>query len=179
MTQTAITEQSNPATSTEARRTRPPRVPMSTPRQRLQTMDIPGWHLHWFKEDNVPAALEAYYELVARGEISLNPQNVGIGKLADGNTDMGTNVSIIAGQNAAGQPVRLILMKVKEEYWKEDQLELEKRNVQIMQAIFGDEAQVGMGGAVKELDPLTYIGAKTKISLYNRKIRKAKIVRRK
>lgn len=179
LTTSDVTQLSNPAAS-KAERQRPPRVSMSAPRRRLQVPDLPGWHLHFFKEENVPAAVEAYYELVDRREVRMNQLNVAGESAGDGNTDMGSNVSVIGGQNAAGQPVRLILMKIKEEYWKEDQLALERRNVAVMQAIFGDEAQVGMGGVKAAIPDGNFVNSeRTKLtSLFNRKIRKATIKKR-
>jgi hypothetical protein len=170
-----IHELSNPASAPEATRARPPRVPMSEVRQRLQVPELPGWRLYWFKDENVPAAQDAYYEFVKRGEISTNPTGIGSNAAESGNTDLGTNVSIIAGQNAAGQPVRLNLMKLKLEYYNEDQKVIERRNSQIMQAIFGDEAKMfDSEGNMKDRDPLTY----RKTALFNRPVRKAKIGKR-
>lgn len=169
-----VLQMNNPAQDQSAvQRTRAPRVPMSEMRLRLQVPEVPGWRLYWFKDENVPAALDAYYEPVKRGEISLNPN--GIGVAGDGNTDMGTNVSIIAGQNAAGAPVRLNLMKLKMEYFLEDQKTLEQRNSVILQAIFGDEAKMlDKDGNLKDKDPQAYV----KKALLNRPTRKAKIGKR-
>lgn len=170
-------EMGNPAADQVAVQTRRrARVPMSELRQRLQVPDIPGWRLYWFKDENVPAAVDAYYEFVKRDEISTNPIGIGSNAADSGNTDLGTNVSIIAGQNAAGQPVRLTLMKLKMEYFLEDQKALEQRNALIMQAIFGDEARTfDKEGNQRELSGKEY----RKTALFNRPVRKVKrLVRR-
>jgi hypothetical protein len=168
---------SNPAANQAAQqRSRPPRIPMSEIRQRLQVAEIPGWRLYWFKDENIPAAMDAYYEFVKRDEISMNSLGIAQSSMESGNTDLGTNVSIIAGQNGAGQPVRLNLMKLKMEYYQEDQKLIEQRNSLILQAIFGDEAKMfDKEGNLKDKDPLTY----RKSALFNRPTRKAARLTRK
>ncbi len=167
----AMVEMSNPAQDQKAvQRKRPPRVPMAEVRQRLQVPDIPGYRMYWFKDENVPAAVDAYYEHVKRDELSTNPIGIGTSINESGNTDLGTNVSIIAGQNAAGQPVRLNLMKLPLEYYQEDQQLIEQRNMSIMQAIFGDEAMMyDKAGNLKDSDPLTY----RRTAIFNRPKRMA------
>lgn len=173
----AVVVESNPAQDQVAAQTvRRPRVPMSELRQRLQVPEIPGWRLYWFKDENVPAALDAYYEFVKRTELSVNPTGIGQSSLESGNTDLGSNVSIVAGQNAAGQPVRLNLMKLKIEYFREDQKSLELRNAKIMESVFGDEAMMfDKEGNLKDRDPLTY----RKTALFNRPARKVQRLARK
>lgn len=175
MTEKQTTELSNPASSA-AERKRPPRRPMSSARQRLQTVEIPGWHQHWFKEENVPLALEAYYEFVDKDEVHMNQLNVSLDGASKG-TDLGSRVSLIADKSESGSPVRAYLMKIREEYWQEDQKDLEARNMQIMSAIFGDEAKVGIGGNIESRDALTYID-RERTALYNRQTRKAVIRKR-
>jgi len=169
----------NPANDpkVELQRQRPPRIPMSSQRRRLQVADMPGWHLHWFKEENIPDAMQAYYEFVHRGEVSLNQSGVANRSVEDGNTDLGTNVSIVAGKHEDGSPQRLVLMKIREEYFLEDQRDLMKRNAQILEAIFGDEAaEVGRSGEISARPDHTYVDQKrTSLSLFNRPVRKAKI----
>jgi hypothetical protein len=78
-------------------------------------------------------------------------------------------VSIIAGSNAAGQPVRLNLMKLPLQYYREDQKKVELRNGNIMEAIFGDEAKMfDADGAITEMDSHAY----RKKALFNRPARK-------
>lgn len=173
--QRQLAELSNPALSITERR-RPPRRSLSSARQKLQTPSIPGWHCHWFKEENVPLAMDAYYEFVDKGEVSLNQLNVSLGGESNG-TDLGSRVSLIADKTESGTPVRAYLMKIKDEYWLEDQKDIETRNMQIMSAIFGDEAQVGIGGVSQPREALTFID-KERTALYNRQTRKAIIHKR-
>ncbi|MFM9500887.1 hypothetical protein ACKI1Q_45895, partial [Streptomyces galilaeus] len=62
----------NPANEQKEARQRPPRRSMIGMQRRLEVPEIPGWHLHWFKEENVPLALDAYYEHVDKGEVKVN-----------------------------------------------------------------------------------------------------------
>ena len=163
--------ESNPANPPEKRK-RGARVSMALQRQRLQVPDIPGFRTYWFKDENIPAALDAYYEFVKRDEISMNPLGIGNSYEESGNTDLGTNVSIVAGQNAAGHSVRLHLMKLPMEYYKEDQKMVEQRNMSIMQAIFGEEAKVfdEQTRQMRDMNGLEY----RRTALFNRPRRKAK-----
>jgi hypothetical protein len=173
MQKAALPQSTNPAANVKETLVpkRAPRVSMAAVRQRLQVPDIPGYRMYWFKDENIPAALDAYYEFVKRDEISTNSVNIGQSVQESGNTDMGTNVSIIAGQNAAGQPVRLNLMKLALEYYNEDQRLVEQRNLSIMEAIFGEEAKMfDSAGNMRNADPLTY----RKTALFNRPKRQAK-----
>ena len=108
------------------------RIPMSTPVQKLSTVDIPGYHCHWFNgtPDRIQRALDGGYEFVTRDEIMLNAAGLGQESTQSGNTDMGSQVSIVSGKEIGtdGQPIRLILMKIKEEWWLEDQQLIEERN---------------------------------------------------
>lgn len=117
----SVADSTTPAASLER-----PRIPFSTPTLRLAVPDIPGYHLHWFRDEpaRIERAQQAGYEFVDRGEIKVNHRDsLGSDPASDGNSDLGSRVSVIAGAELGkdGQPGRLILMKIKEEWWKEDQ----------------------------------------------------------
>jgi hypothetical protein len=173
-----VDTKSNPANDREAelQRLRKQRRSLTNATRRLECPDMPGWHLHWFKEDNIPRAVAAAYEFVKRDEVAINQLGAGTAQVKDGNTDLGTNVSIIGDKFEDGSPCRLYLMKLREELFQDDQRELERRNSVIMQAIFGDEAMVGQDGQVSGLAPNTYINQSK--ALFQRPTRKAKPVRR-
>ena len=101
------------------------RIPFSTPVARLAVPEIPGYHLHWFMgtAQRIQRAVDGGYEFVEKAEVKLNNRVLGSDTAQDGNTDMGSRVSIIAGSETGpdGQAVRLILMKIKQEWWEEDQ----------------------------------------------------------
>jgi hypothetical protein len=134
-------EKLNSATSSTAVRERK-RVPMSVPVQRLETAELPGYHLHWFLStpERLQRALDGGYEFVDEREMKINNVSLGGDSAVSGNTDMGSRVSIVSGQ-----PTRLILMKIKQEWWDEDQAQLEARNTKVRDALMG-----GMLGAEKD-----------------------------
>lgn len=105
------------------------RIPMSVPRTKLSVQEIPGYHLHWIMgtPDRLMQAEQAGYKFVEKIEVSLSNHTLGSKLTTDGNTDMGSRVSHVAGTEVSsdGQAVRLYLMKIKEEWWLEDQKALE------------------------------------------------------
>ena len=128
------------------------RIPMSVPVQKLQVPDIPGYHLHWFRgsPDRIARAQQGGYEFVEDGEVSLNNLDLGGESAVSGNTNMGSRVSVISGDEVGrdGQPVQLLLMKLRQEWWEEDQKEVAKRNEAVAAALRG--GQVGAGRAGNE-----------------------------
>lgn len=125
------------------------RVPMSVPVQKLSVPDMPGWHLHWFlnSPSRIQRAQQGGYEFVDSSEISLNNADLGGESTQSGNTDMGSQVSVVAGKQLAdnGQPERLILMKIRQEWYEEDQKLLDQTSARTVAALSG-----GMVGAEKE-----------------------------
>jgi len=176
VTKTETKPVTNPALPAEERK-RPPRVPMNTARQRLQTREIEGYRLYWFKEENVPAALDAYYEFVSPHEVHLNQLTVSNSAVQPGGTDMGSRMSLIADKTDAGLPVRAYLMKIKLEYFKQDQEDFAKRNGTVLEAMFGNEVSGDVSVddtgriVVKQHDPLVYID-RDRTGIMNKKTRK-------
>jgi len=117
------------------------RIPMSVPVQKLEVPDVPGYHLHWFvnSPDRIQRALDGGYEFVDEREIKPNAVSLGGDSATSGNTDMGSRVSIVAGQEIGrdGQPARLMLMKLKQEWWNEDQARVEARNTKVRDSLLG------------------------------------------
>lgn len=122
--------EANPADSTNLV---PPaerkRIPMSVPVSKLSVPAIPGWHLHWFNGEpaRIQRAIQGGYKFVTEDDIgALGSRILGSAPLESGNTDMGTRVSQVAGDEIGrdGQPVRLYLMKIEEEEWLKDQAAL-------------------------------------------------------
>ena len=126
-----------------ARGTERERIPMSLPMQKLAVPEMEGYHLHWMlgTQSRLSQALRAGYEFVDETEVDI----VGTGLADDlsksGNTDMGTRISVSAGADvgADGSEQRLYLMKLKIEWWNEDQAKLENRNEQVAAAIRGGQ----------------------------------------
>lgn len=150
------------------------RIPMSTPRRKLEVVrEIPGYHMHWFRDDKVAQALDAGYERVHRSEVSLNITNPGQKPGSDGNTSLDSNVTLVGGKTDDGEPIGLTLMKISEAYFAEDQKVLEQHNIQKMQSIFENEMILGKDGRMAK-DATAYV----KTALFNRPKRVAKIGRR-
>lgn len=119
------------------------RIPMSLPVRRMEVPEIPGWHLYWFVETNVPRALQGGYEFVKTQEVPIHQRNPATSADLGGNADLGTNVSMIAGTRMDGQPLMQVLMKIRLEWRKEDQKRLEDINANILSSIFKGETIVG------------------------------------
>lgn len=123
------------------------RIPLSTPRRKLEADPIPGYMLYWFKESNIPQALDAGYEFVERSEVRLNQVNEANPADTSGSTDLGNRVSVIGDKiGERGVPERAVLMKLREEFWREDREVLDNENAKIIQAIFGGEIVAARGG---------------------------------
>jgi hypothetical protein len=119
------------------------RIPMSVPVRMLETPEIPGYHTHWIKEENIPRAHQAWYEFVQWDDVPVNQRNVGTDKSISGNTDMGSHVSVVD----RGGTGRLYLMKLKEELWLEDRRKIDERNASLLGGIFRGEVIMDSGPA--------------------------------
>lgn len=110
------------------------RIPFGRHRTKLQVDEkIPGYVLRWFnhKDGRIEAALEAGYVFVEKHEISRDA--FGEGELHEGNADVNSKVSKVVTR---GHPeTRAYLMKIEEEYYREDQEEKEKVNRMVDDAL--------------------------------------------
>jgi len=119
---------------------------MSVPVQRLETPELAGYHLHWFLStpERLQRAFDGGYEFVDEREIKINNVSLGGDTAVSGSTDMGSRISVVSGQEVGkdGQPTRLVLMKLRQEWWEEDQKLIEDRNTKVRDSLLG-----GMIGA--------------------------------
>jgi len=142
-------ELNNAATRPGATNPERKRIPMSVPVQRLEAPSIPGYHLHWFNgtEERLARAQAAGYEFVNADEVKVNSVGLGNESTQSGNTDLGSQVSVVAGSEIGrdGQPMRMILMKIKQEWYEEDQKLVDARSAQVANALTG-----GMLGSEKD-----------------------------
>ena len=129
----------NPANAPEKSKPERKRIPMSMPTQRLQAPDIPGYHLHWHVSGRVQRAIAGGYEFVSPEEIDVVNTGLADDASKSGNTDLGSRVSVSAGEtlDEQGNEQRLYLMKIKQEWWDEDQKALAGLNEQIAANIRG------------------------------------------
>jgi hypothetical protein len=136
----------SPAPSAEEERMlreRGPRLSLNAPSRRLEAPELPGYHLHWFLERNIPKALSGWYEFVTPAEMPA--MDVSIGGRTKGATsdDLGGNrVAAIAGTDEQGRPEQLILMKIRQEWFFREQRKLAERNLAIIQQVFHKRAPV-------------------------------------
>lgn len=144
------------------------RIPMSTPRRKMEAAEIPGFHLHWFLESNVHAAIQGGYEFVDINEVPLNQHGVGTDTAVSGSSDLGSRVKIVAGIGVDNQPEYQVLMKIREEWWQDDQKAIEARNASVLSAIFKEEHIMGSDKVPAEDKNLRYV----KTALFNRPTRK-------
>jgi hypothetical protein len=146
------------------------RIPMSVPQRKLEVTDIPGFHLYWFRDENIDRAIQAGYEFVSDVEVHLNQGNAGTSKDITGNADMGTRVRVVSGTAADGGAEHLTLMKIRQEWWEEDRKLIDSRNADIMSAIFQGEQVLGSDKVSPEDKSQSYV----KTALFNRPTRKGK-----
>ena len=141
--------QINEATKNEKTTAERKRIPMSVPVLRLEMPEIPGYHQHWFRgtPERIARAQNAGYEFVDARDVKLNNISLGGDSAISGNTDMGSRVSVVSGQEIGrdGQPTRLVLMKIKLELYKEDQALVDESAAHIAASLCG-----GGVGAEKE-----------------------------
>lgn len=136
----------NPANSRVKRVQEASRVPMSISVRALEVPDMPGYHMHWFLERNVPRALRAGYEYVDPDEVDVNNRSAADAADVSGSTDMGSRVSVIGNIDEQGKAENLYLMKIRNEWYEKDQQALADRNDNVAKAL-----RAGLIGA--ENDP--------------------------
>lgn len=124
------------------------RVPLGTHHQKMSVPEemIPDTHVaRWFndKDNRIQRAIDAGYEFVK----PMEGKKIGDGE-RDGNTDIGTKVSKIVGENRSGDPMRAYLMMIRKEWYEEDQAKKMERVNAIDEAI----GTPGFGAAKKGLD---------------------------
>lgn len=126
------------------------RRPMSIPQRRLETPDLPGHHLHWFVDRNIQRALDAGYTFVSESELPVNQRSVGTDSTVSGNASLGSQIQVVSG------PEKLTLMKIKEEWYNEDQQLIAEANMKVVRAIFTQEQMLTEQG-LKPRDPNSYV----------------------
>lgn len=132
-------EPANPANKPARVVTGRNRIPLSVPRLKLAAPAIEGYVCQWFADrpGRLRQAQEGGYTFVTPEEIQLANTQVADDPLRDGNTDLGTMVSVYGGTSEGGQAERLYLMKINEEWYLEDQKVIADRNESVAQAIRG------------------------------------------
>ena len=100
------------------------RIPMFSPEQKLAVPKIPGMVTYWFRGEpgRINNALRMGFNFVLDDEIDLNQFGLADDLAFGGPADLSHRVSRPAqdGANESGQFLRLYLMKISEEFYKED-----------------------------------------------------------
>ena len=127
-------DQANPANPPEKAARK--RIPLGLPTLKLSVPEIPGHVLYWFRgtEQRMQQAYDAGYTPVKRNEVLLNHAGLATGYATDGNSDLGTNVSV---GDADG--IRMHLMKITKELWAEDEAQIEAHHESIASQLRGDK----------------------------------------
>lgn len=145
-----IGERNNPASSpaTIFGVTRESRVSMNVPQRKLETPDLPGYHLHWFLRNNVPRAVRAGYEYVSIKELPTMDRSIG-GRGSNTNTEElggGDQITHLDGRDEHGNLVDLVLMKIRLEWYFDDQRKIAERNLSVLQQVFGSKLALRLPG---------------------------------
>ena len=135
---------------------RPPkreRTPFSASRKRLAVRFLDKdfekkYFARWFNDQDgrVERAEEAGYEFVQTTELAAQRKGVaqvGESDVTSGNTDIGSKVSRVVGRTNENAPIRAFLMKLRREWYDEDQKLKEQQNRLVDDAIRAGKA----GGA--------------------------------
>lgn len=95
---------------------------------------IPGYHLHIFNDTpgRIEQALNVGYEFVHPDEVGGTAVNV-----VSRNTDIGDKVRFLVGTDANNEPQYAYLMKLRQEFYEEDQNALQSKNDAVDAAIRG------------------------------------------
>jgi len=121
---------------------------MSVPTQRLQTPEIPGYVLYWFRDEpgRIERALQAGYTFVTKDELDLNRAPLG-SPAGHGSSDLGSHVSLASGgMYDSGTAQRLYLMKLPEDLHKQDMETRDSMGQQVVDSVYhglaeGDSAR--------------------------------------
>lgn len=152
------------------------RIPMNVPRRKLEVRSIPGYRLYWHKQSDIEAAQDAGYEFVDKKEVSINSRSIGSASGLGGNTSLASDVSIV-GSKGTGE--RLVLMKLRMQYYLEDKRMIFEEHASRMRAIFeGDlimmpggegrpDVVVGPDGQLHGIGT-TYVKKQPYVALFNR-----------
>jgi hypothetical protein len=127
--------------------------PMNSAVLKLEVPQRDGYHRHWFRgtPERISRARQAGYRFVEAedlGDDAVNSFDLAGDSDSAGSTDMGSRVSVISGDDIAGngQPSRLYLMECPLEYYEAGQKVLADRNEGVASALRGGKIGAGHDG---------------------------------
>ena len=104
------------------------------------TVEVPGHHLCWMNDNgNVEKALEGGYDFVSKHETEIE------NGVSPSNVDMTDRIKLKVGTLEGGAPLYAYLMKIKNEWYEEDQNSIESENRKIEEAIAGGNINGSIG----------------------------------
>lgn len=164
----AINPALSPGERLKVEREKRTRIPMSSPRQKLNTPEIAGFHLHWFNDDEnrLAQAMEGGYDFVDPQETMVNSFSLGGDPVGTG-TDLGTRVSVVVGTKKDGSTMRAYLMKIPQEYFNEDQAAGQERVDQVHDAMSKGNQQ--RNGETEADRRQRYVSRSSMTSTYSRR----------
>lgn len=147
-------------------------IPMSAPIQRLKVPNKPGFHRHWFRSEpgRIERAMQAGYRFVNLEDVRVNNRSLGGPPEETGSSDLGSRVSISAGEasDSDGKPLRLFLMECPQAYYDRAQELLAEVNQGIADAIGKGSLDADETGETKRDKSLRYVKTPTP-DLFRRK----------
>jgi len=101
------------------RSVRKERIPFGVPVQKLQGVSVEGYRLRWINDypGRIAQAQAGGWEFVESDEVSISA----VGALGFQNENLGSKVARIIGKNHDGSPLFAYLMKLPEEFAKENE----------------------------------------------------------
>tara|TARA_R110000868_G_scaffold198249_1_gene444567 strand:+ start:1291 stop:1800 length:510 start_codon:yes stop_codon:yes gene_type:complete len=124
--------------------------PMTSATMRLEVPERDGYHRHWFRGtgERLARAQQAGYTFVNPADTQVNNFDLGGDSNDSGNTDLGSRVSIVSGDELdnSGQPGRMYLMECPEHLYDYSQKILEERNESVAEALRGGKLGTGYDG---------------------------------
>lgn len=101
----------------KSKQERKKRVPLGAQRIKgIVANQDPKFHYHWISDSpgRIGRALDGGYTLVPK-------EGVDVGTAGDANANLGSMVSQYAGRDESGQPYNRYLMRIRKEWYDEDQ----------------------------------------------------------
>jgi hypothetical protein len=128
----AIMQERQESKTTSSGRTRRSAFNGTEGKLKINVPEIEGYHLHIFNDTagRIDAALSTGYEFVTPEEVGGVGQNV-----VSRNTDIGDKVRFLVGKSEDGGPMYAYLMKIRQDWYNEDQAAMQQRNNLVDEAI--------------------------------------------
>lgn len=167
-----MSQENNPANAPVREVPARTRIPMSVPQLKLALPELPGFHLHWMlgTPERIAQAKRAGYVFVESEEVNVTETGLANDAAGSGSSDMGSQVSVVAGGTGPdGQPVRLILMKLKQEWWDEDQKSLEARSDALVDQLRSGRIDATQAGELQSDRRKRYVDAHRTSNMFTRR----------